>query len=244
MIVLYVLAGIFGIILLDIVFLGVLALAVKNENYDKPSGFYGAVYAFHYKLALFLCNIKTVVKGKEKLENVSGKFLLVGNHRSNYDPFITVKALKKDIAFISKPENFRVPFFGRIVKKCCYMSIDRENPKNAIKTINRAAGLIKNGTISVGVYPEGKRSKGKEMLAFHDGVFKIAQKAECPIAVVAISGTEKIRKRTPFLRTKVTLEIAGVIPPENFSGLSSHDISSEIYDLIKSTAEKNDAESL
>ena len=43
-----------------------------------------------------------------------------------------------DIAFISKGENFKIPFFGRIIRKCCFMPIDRENPRKALRTINKA----------------------------------------------------------------------------------------------------------
>lgn len=241
MVVLYILAGIFGVIFADIVFLAILALFAGRERYGKYNKFYAAVYKFHCRIAIFFSNVKITVKGREKLDGINGKFLLVGNHRSNYDPFVTFLALKKDIAFISKPENFKVPIFGRIVRRCCYLSIDRTNPKNAVKTLNYAAELISGGAASVGVYPEGTRSKGKEMLAFHDGVFKIAQKAACPIAVAAVSGTERIHKRAPFLRTKVTVEIADVIYPENFAGLSSHDISAVVKDTIKAATEKNDA---
>lgn len=38
--------------------------------------------------------------------------MFVGNHRSNFDPIIEWLVLKPwDIAFISKGENFKIPFF-------------------------------------------------------------------------------------------------------------------------------------
>ena len=104
--------------------------------------------------------------------------MFVGNHRSNFDPIIEWLVLKPwDIAFISKGENFKIPFFGRIIRKCCFMPIDRENPRKALRTINKASDLLQSGEVSIGVYPEGTRSKTGELLPFHDGVFHIAKKA-------------------------------------------------------------------
>ncbi len=79
-------------------------------------------------------------------------------------------------------------------KVCCFLPIDRENPRKAIPTINRAAKLLKEQEVSVGIYPEGTRGKDCRLLPFHNGVFKIAQKAEAPIAVLSITGTEKYPK--------------------------------------------------
>lgn len=237
MIVLYVLAGIIGaiigIVIINALFLALLAAFSRNRDYDKVSGFYRAVFMAYLRLALFFCRVKIRVTGKEKLDSLSGKFLLVGNHRSNFDPFVTAVALRnKNIAFISKPENFRVPFFGKIARKCLYTAIDRENPRNAIKTVNRTAELIKNGVISYGVYPEGTRGKGVNMLPFHDGVFKIAQKAGAPIVVVAIRGTEKIHKNAPRRKTVVNLDVVEIIGAEKIGSLSSHEIAGIVREKL------------
>ena len=233
MIAVYILSGIVGIIFLHFLFLFILTLFVKNKDYDKINGLYRAVFVFHCRIARFVSRIKICVTGKEKLGGLTGKFLLVGNHRSNYDPFMTVVGLKiKDIAFISKPENFKVPLFGKISRKCGYFAIDRENPKNALKAINRAADLIKNGVTSVGVYPEGTRSKTGELLPFHDGVFKIASKAACPIVVVAIRGTEKVHKNYPWHRTTVYIDVLEVIDAERVKALTSHEISDTVRESL------------
>ena len=103
-------------------------------------------------------------------------------------------------------------------------AIDRQNARNAIKTVNRTAELIKSGVVSYAVYPEGTRSKGVKMLPFHDGVFKIAQKAESPIVVVGIRGTERVHNRAPWKKTEVYLDILEVIDGEKVKALSSHEL--------------------
>ena len=233
MIALYIILGIIGgavgIVILHALFLCVLALFAKNKDYDKTNCFYRAVFVYFIRIALFFSRVKIKTTGIEKIDNTGGKFLLVGNHRSNYDPFVTVVGLKlKDAAFISKPENFKIPLFGRIARKCMYTDIDRQNAKNALKTINRTAALIKKGKISYCVYPEGTRNRGENLLPFHDGVFKIAQKAGAPIVVVSLRGTDLIHKNAPWRKTVVYLDVLDVISAEEVKTLSSHEIGDKV----------------
>ena len=207
----YILWGLLALLGLYVLFLGVCALLVDpGKVYDKNSRFYRFLLDSATAAAMKLLRIRVHVSGIEKIPKDT-KLLFVSNHRSNFDPIITWYALKKwEIAFVSKPENFKIPFFGRIIRKCCFMPIDRENPRNAIVTINRAAKLLKKQEVSIGVYPEGTRSKTCELLPFHNGVFKIAQKAAAPIVVLSITGTEKIAKAAPFRRSDVYLDVLEV----------------------------------
>jgi len=207
----YILWGLLALLGLYVLLLGVCSLLVDpGKAYDKNSRFYRFLLDSATAVAMKLLRIRVHVSGIEKIPKDT-KLLFVSNHRSNFDPIITWYALKKwEIAFVSKPENFKVPFFGRIIRKCCFMPIDRENPRNAIVTINRAAKLLKKQEVSIGVYPEGTRSKTCELLPFHNGGFKIAQKAEAPIVVLSITGTEKIAKAAPFRRSDVYLDVLEV----------------------------------
>ena len=168
------------------------------------------------------------VSGEEKLKGL-GRFLLVGNHRSNYDPIITWYKLRKyDLAFISKKENFSVPIFGNVVRRCCFRKIDRENPRAAILDMRSSAELISSGAVSMGVYPEGTRSKSDKMLPFHDGVLKIAQFAKCPIVVAVCRDTEKVHKNYPFKRSHVYLDIIKVIDVETVVSTPSKELGAAI----------------
>lgn len=185
----------------------------KKKEYDKPSKFYTFMVLTAHKFVVWLGNIKVKVTGEEKLPN--GRFLMVCNHISNFDPIVTYAKLGKlGLAFISKEANFKIPFVGRLVKRICYLPINREDPRKAIATINKSANLIKSNAVSMLVYPEGTRSKTLELLPFHDAVFKIAQKAEVPVVVITIKNTEKIRSRFLFRRTLVELDILETLPVE------------------------------
>ena len=210
------------------------SLFVTKEFYTENSPYYRFLLMAGSFIAIKGAGIKIVVSGRENIPKC--RFLLVGNHRSNFDPIITWYALaKEDIAFVSKPSNFNIPFYGRIIRKCCFMPIDRENPRNAITTINKSASLIKSGAVSVGIYPEGTRSKNSELLPFHNGVFKIAQKAASPIVIASVIGTEKVKDNYFRRKTVVYLDIAEPISAEEVASLST----SEIGDKVREILEKN-----
>ena len=239
---LHILGGLLTLLLLYFLFLGVCALLVNPEKeYEKNSLFYRFLLDSATAAAMKLLRIRVHVSGMDKIPK-NTKVLFVCNHRSNFDPIVTWYALKKwKIAFVSKPENFKVPFFGRIIRKCCFLPIDRKNPKKAIVTINKAAKLLKKQEVSVGIYPEGTRSKSCQLLPFHNGVFKIAQKAEAPIVVLCITGTQKISKRTPFQYTDVYLDVLDVFPTQGVKETKTEMIGTAVRHLIMTNTEKRDA---
>lgn len=202
-------------VLLYIALLAVSALLVNgHKEYDKNSRYYRWLLNSATAVGMWLLRVRIHVSGLENIPKGT-RFLLVGNHRSNFDPLVTWLVLRKyDIAYISKEENFHIPVFGRLIRKCAFMAIDREDPRKAIKTIYHAADLIHKDEVSVGVYPEGTRSKECVLLPFHNGVFKIAQKADVPIVVVAIRGTEKIHKQFVRRVTDVYVDVIDCIPAE------------------------------
>ncbi len=213
--VLGILGAVFSALILFLLVSLVASLLVKKEqNYDDYSPFHRCLVDIAAALCTWLPRVKVHVSGTEKLTQTR-KLLFVCNHRSNFDPIVTYHVLRKwRLAFVSKPENFSIPVFGPLVKRCCFLPIDRENPRNAIRTIQASAALLEKGEHCVGVYPEGTRSKTGEMLPFHNGVFKIAQKAQTPIVVLTLRGTDAISKNTPWRTSHVYLDVVDIIPAE------------------------------
>lgn len=99
---------------------------------------------------------------------------------------------------------------------------------------------MKKQEVSIGVYPEGTRSKTRELLPFHNGVFKIAQKADVPIVILSIVGTERVAKRTPFKPTDVYLDVLEVFPSENIQGIRTETIGMMACRLIATNIKKRD----
>lgn len=238
MILLYILGAALSLFLLYVLFLGVCSLLVSpDKEYEKNSPFYRFLLDSATVAAMKLLRIKVHVTGLEKVP-ADTKLLFVSNHRSNFDPIITWYAFRKwKLAFISKPGNFRIPFFGRIIRKCCFLPIDRENPRKAIPTINKAASFLRQQEVSIGIYPEGTRSKNGKLLKFHNGVFKIAQKANAPVVVLSVTGTEMISHRTPFRRSEIFLDVLEVIPAENVKAAKTEMLGAAVRHLMEKNIE-------
>lgn len=137
-------------------------------------------------------------------------FLLVSNHRSNFDPLAVLTALRtRRMSFVSKPENFRLPLAGNWMRRAAFLAIDRENPRKAMTAIHQAADLIAEHGLCMGLYPEGTRNKAKEplpLLPFHNGSLKIAKLARCPVAVTTVRYEKKGLFRIAHLTVVDVLE--------------------------------------
>lgn len=241
LIIVYILLGILGVLTALILFLTICMLLVSPvKYYDHDSKFYRCLIDMAAAVACWGARIRLHVTGAELVPS-DRKILYVGNHVSNYDPIITWHAFPKaKLSFISKASNFKLPWFGRFIRRCCFMDIDRENPRNAITTINRAAELLKKQEVSIGVYPEGTRSKSAQLLPFHNGVFKIAQKAGVDIAVVSLTGTQNIHKNFPLRRTNVYLDVLEIIPFAEIHGVKTEVIGNRVEKLLTENKRKRE----
>lgn len=245
MIVLYIIGGVLGaivgLILLFLLVLVVSALFVDmKKEYDTRSNYFERMMDVMAWLILKLCNVKVIVSGLDKVPQTS-RFLFVCNHRSMFDVIVTRTVLRKyDLIYVSKPENFKIPVAKQLAKRCRFLSIDRENPKNAMKTLVKAIDFIKKDEGSVGIYPEGTRSKSGALLPFHDGVFKIAQKADVPVLVTTVVGTEKVSKNAPFKRTKVYIDFIDCFKAEQNE--NSHDLSEKSRALMQDKIAERESE--
>ncbi len=220
---------VFSLLALWVIILMVSAVIVNpKKEYKKNSKYYRFLLYVSTSLARIGSGSRIHVKGLDCVPK-NGRFLIVGNHRSKFDPIFTWYILRKsDIAYISKPENFKVFCFGRIIRKCLFLPINRTDPREALKSLIAASDLIKSDEVSIGLYPEGTRSKDLTLLPFHDGIFKVAKMAEVPIVVVATTGTENIKKNFPFKKTDIYYNFIETIPTEFVKENSTHTISARV----------------
>ena len=196
----------------------------KTKPVQKKSSFYRWLLNETAWLILRLGRIRIECTGLEKLQGLP-PFLLVANHRSNFDPFIAIVACpRSELAYIAKPEIFDIPITGSVVHKCFFLSIDREDNRKALGTILRAAALLRDGTVSIGVYPEGTRSKTGELLPFRNGAFQIAKRAGAPIVIAKTTGTEQIAHRFARRRTIVRFDILDVLSADTVAKMTTREI--------------------
>ena len=210
-----------------------LTVDIDEEPPKEDHPFYRFVVLSVISLLCRAGRLRIHCTGAEKLPE--GRFFLVSNHRSAYDPIATVWALRhRPLAIITKPENHHIPIAGPLIFKTNFLAIDREDPRKAMETIRNAVELLNNDVVSVGIYPEGTRGDGAELLPFHNGVFKIAQRAKVPVVVATVTGAENAKKNIPWRHTDVELHICEVIPAEELGGATG-----EIGDRVRKIMERD-----
>ena len=213
-------------------------LSLKKE-YKKPN----KLAKFWFTQALGFINgslflIKTKVNGKKKLPKKE-RFLLVANHRGNFDPMVVIDKLGYlDLAFIIKRWSFNIPIASSFMKALCYLPIDRDNMSQSLEVMKNAEELLRNNTTSVIAFPEGTRHLDCKLGDFHEGVFNVAIKAHAPIVVATISGTEKLHKPNPFKIKKVRIDILEKLSYDEIENKTAKQVADEVKEIMSTHLER------
>lgn len=185
------------------------------------------------------CTIFIKVTGKYKLPKT--KYLLVCNHRSNFDPMTLIPALSKEkISFVTKKSNYKIPLFTSFMKGMNFLPVDREDHLQSLEMFKRGTELIQQGISSVCVYPEGTRQLNEIMGPFHEGVFNIAMHARCPIVIATIKGAEMVHKNCFRRPTKVQIDILGVYQYDDYRAMTAKALSDKIHRIMSEHLDRID----
>ncbi|MDY0209890.1 MAG: 1-acyl-sn-glycerol-3-phosphate acyltransferase [Acholeplasma sp.] len=186
-------------------------------------------------VSLFVLRLNIKILGKEKLPKKGG-YVIYANHKSYADPFIlyqiinrpTGMAAKKGIYKLSVIRNW-MPLFGCI-------QIDRENNREAAKSILKGIEQIKKGMI-MGIFPEGgiKDRQDEKMVAIKAGAYKLATKADAPIVPVTMIGASDVKHRAPFKTTQIKVIIHDPIFKEDYEALSTVELGEKVAELVNQT---------
>lgn len=179
----------------------------------RPNRFCRFMIWFTMDWLMKLFGIRVTLKGREKLP--ARPCVIVSNHRSDFDPMALLAVLReRNLVYISKDANFRLPLVGNYINNAGFIPIDRNNGVRALRSLKLAAERMTDTGVDVGVYPEGTRSKSGTLLRFKSGAFHLAQMANAPIVIMTTKGTERVSRNLPFRRTHVEMEILEVIDAE------------------------------
>lgn len=159
--------------------------------------------------------------------------LFVSNHQSYADIPIFVAAIDRQIGFIAKADLIKIPIFGRWIKAVRSIFIKRNDARAALKMIDAGAELLKQG-FSLGIFPEGRRSRGPNMLEFKRGSLKLATKTGVPIVPVAISGSYKSFEMNGYPEAaEVIFTVLPAIETKNLTKVEANNLAEKIEELIK-----------
>lgn len=176
-------------------------------------------YIRHYfKSLIFLAGTKVDVKGLENVPEDTA-VLYVGNHRSYFDIIITHTLAKGPIGYVAKKEFLKYPFLNLYMTDMGSLFLDRENPKEGLKSITQGTQFMKQG-LSLGLFPEGTRNHGDTLLPFKEGGYRMAEKSKSPIVVMALSGFDRIFEGNKFhmiWKRKVVIEFDKPVYPADLS---------------------------
>jgi len=167
-----------------------------------------------FKLITFFCGVKLEVRGREKIPT-NQPVLYIGNHLSIFDVVLTYPLCVGLTGYIAKDSIKKVPLLPIWMKRLHCLFLDRKNPKEGLKVILKAIEYVKSG-ISIFIFPEGTRSKDGQLGEFKPGSFKVATKTNCPIVPVAITNSQSVMERLPFIRSQrvIITYLDPIIPNE------------------------------
>lgn len=222
---------------LHVLFLLVMWIIGLFMDMEKPLEKQNRICRWGANFACFIVctyfGIDLRLSGAEKLPK-EGRFLMVCNHRSMFDPLTAIHALEEyELGFVSKPSNMRIPIVGKVMHGIGSLAIDRENDRKALKTILQTADYLKRDLCSMVIYPEGTRSRDGSLLPFHAGSFKAAQRAGVPLVIACTEGTEKVFKNFPFHRTVVELNILEVMDAESVKAATTQQLAEYSRSLVE-----------
>ena len=232
------LAGVFWVVLALAAFL-FLCLLCALVDLEKPqeedSPFYRRVMYWYVEALISLVRLKVETRGLEKTPK-EGRFLLVCNHQNESDPGILLHYFKKSqLAFISKKENNSMFAVGKFMHKILCQLVNRENDREALKTILKCIQLLKEDKVSIAAFPEGGILEKDKLSHFRSGMFKIAQKANVPIVVCTLKGTSDLFDNIKALKpTHVQLHLLDVIPAEELKGKTTVEIADRVHAMMLS----------
>lgn len=155
------------------------------------------------------------------MENAApgGSYILVANHSSEFDIPILIDTFRdNDVKFVYKKELEKIPIFGWGMRKSPFIAVDREDPRNAMGSIEAALQSFRADDASVIVFPEGTRSLTGEMQPFKRGAFMLAARSGKQLLPVTIYGSfgikDKKRRRINHTPVRVIISAPAAVPAE------------------------------
>jgi len=125
-----------------------------------------------------------------------GPYILVGNHKSNFDCVMVISSVKETVHFLAKKEliDGKLGFF---FKWMGIIPVDRK--KRNKEAMNAAREVLENKGV-VGIFPEGTFNKTEYVIMpFKMGSVKLAYDMKVSIVPFAIIGDYKLFRRTKIV---------------------------------------------
>jgi 1-acyl-sn-glycerol-3-phosphate acyltransferase len=132
---------------------------------------------------------------------------------------LAVFALRTPFLWVSKVENFYVPFLGWNMWLNGYVPLKRGHLPSIMKMVRTCHRKLRDGD-SLFVFPEGTRSPDGNLIRFYPGAFRLAVRFGVPVVPVVVDGTGDILpKGGLYIRPRpVLLRVLDPVHPDEQGG--------------------------
>lgn len=181
---------------------------------------------------------KVTIAGREKLRP-SHVYVMISNHQSLVDILVLFR-LHAHFKWVSKIENFSIPFVGWNMSLNRYVRLDRESMKSHLRMMRDCEKALNAGS-SVMIFPEGTRSPDGRLRPFKEGAFELALRTRKPLLPIIIAGSSQaLPKRGFILRGthEIKVKILDPLPYESFSHLDTAAVKERAHALMHSELER------
>ncbi|HEU4385272.1 MAG TPA: lysophospholipid acyltransferase family protein [Anaeromyxobacteraceae bacterium] len=202
---------------MPVFYAGALAIFLLTAAFDRRRvalHLYSCFWASFYVYVNPLWRVR--VLGRRKLP-WRGPAVIVSNHLSLVD-ILVLYGLYRPFKWVSKEENFKIPFAGWNMTLNGYVRLARGDRKSIREMLERSLALLRQGSPLL-IFPEGTRSADGELQGFKMGAFTLARQAGCPVIPVALTGTaDSVPKRGLVLRNTMrsVVEVLDPLDPAAF----------------------------
>lgn len=171
------------------------------------------------------------VHHRERLDGDHAR-VYVANHLSFLDILVLFR-LFTHFKWVSKIENFRVPFIGWNMRLNGYVPLRRGDRSSVVQMMARCDEVIGEGN-SIMMFPEGTRSPTGRLRAFKPGAFELAIRNGVPVQPIVIRGTSDALPKRGFVlqgRHPITVTVLDEIGPAQFDE-SAEDLAERVREII------------
>nr|WP_321465395.1 lysophospholipid acyltransferase family protein [uncultured Desulfobulbus sp.] len=179
-----------------------------------------------------LAGVRVRVEGFEHIDP-SQTYIFAGNHVSQYDIFSFQGYFPHDFRWIAKKELFTIPVFGQAMHRVGYIPIDRSHGRQAMKSLDKAAQRISQGS-SVLIFPEGTRSANGQLQDFKAGAVLLAIKAGVPIVPLGFNGSYEVLPKGKYLPRggEIVIRIGRPIATDHFKSSDKQLLASQLQEAV------------
>ncbi len=172
------------------------------------------------RVLLFVGGVGLRVEGPGTLDGRETR-MIVANHASYLDPPALGAAFPGQLRFVLKQELMRLPFIGWFAKYTGHFLLDRGNPREGKRVLDRAVARAHRYGLCPLVFPEGTRTRDGRLAPFKTGAFQLALSAGVPVQPVAVLGSYDLMPRSapaPVRFGRIVLRVGDPIPVEGLKG--------------------------